>query len=258
MYQRLINEEEPEEQLQNEQNFELKNRHSKERRPLECIGTENEQSKIDFLNHTVKPNETLQGIALRYGCSVSKLRLYNHLMTDHAFHGLAVLKIPVIPNSVLKERYEDQSVLANSTPFVDDLVDVSDQTNPPIAKTQVVNIGISNYLRNNGSEDYQKFLNNLSEDFREIRKSTLLRMESSSQPSQVESQPATADASLGQKSEKAASSAFLSCDGSDFGIHWRYLILILIIVCLLVPSYVLFFLEHHNSTESVGLANDHG
>ena len=256
MYHRLINEEEPDDHLQNDQSYELKNRHSKERRPPEWTSDQNEQNKIDFIFHTIKQNETLQGIALKFNCSVSKLRQYNHLMTDNDFHGLAVIKIPVIKNSVLKEKHTDQNDdQTNRTQFVDDLVDVNDPSSSSVApKTQVINIGISNYLTNNGSDDYQKFLNNLSEDFKEIRKSTLLRMESSTQSSQVESDPNGIN-SIHGGDKPVSSSVFISCDGSDFGIHWRYLIMILIIVALLVPSYVLFFLEHHHNATVSG---DHG
>ena len=248
MYHRLINEEEPEDHSQNDQNFELKNRH-KERRPNEWIhsSVDNEQiNKVEFISHIIKPNETLQGIALRYACTVSKLRQLNHLASDNAFHGLSTIKIPVIKNSVLKEKRLGGEDQIEPPQFVNDLVDVSGSTNP-VPTTKVVNIGISNYLHSNGSQNYQKLLNNLSEDFKEIRKSTLLKMENSSSSSQVENAPTTSSTI---ESKVSTSSAFMSCDGSDFGISWRCLLLVLIIVSFLVPLYVLFNLEHHNSTNS--------
>lgn len=266
MYHKLINEEEPEELLphqdgKNDTNtFELKNRHSKERRPLESGGDTSTElqnvNKIDFIYHTIKPNETLQGIALKYNCTVSKLRLHNHLMSDNTFHGLTVLKIPVVRNGLLKEQLtSEQSTSAGEqqrTEFVDDLVDLSDGGSS-IPKTQVIKIGISNYLNSNSSDDYRKFLNHLGEDFKEIRKSIQVKMEDASisapLPIQVDGDHTVAINSTSAP-PKASSSAFLSCDGSDFGIHWRYLIILLIFVCFLVPSYVLFNLEHHNSTSS--------
>ncbi|KAH9400585.1 PREDICTED: lysM and putative peptidoglycan-binding domain-containing protein 3-like [Rhagoletis zephyria] len=268
MYHRLINEEELEESLpyqdKNDQNnFELKNRHSKERRPLELGGeTESHKvSKIDFIYHTIKPNETLQGIALKYNCTVSQLRLHNHLMSDNTFHGLTVLKIPVVRSSILTEQLatSEPSTSAGEqrTEFVEDLVDLSDDTGgtgASIPKTQVIKIGISNYLNSNSSDDYKKFLNNLGEDFKEIRKSIQVKMEDSSiaapLPIQVDGDHPAVGLINSTVPTKAASSVFLSCDGSDFGIHWRYLIILLIFVCFLVPSYVLFNLEHHNSTSS--------
>lgn len=265
MYHRLVNEEEPEElplyQSNDPQNnFELKNRHNKERRPLELGGeTSNEpqNSKIDYILHTIKPNETLQGIALKYDCSLSKLRLHNNLMSDHTFHGLAVLKIPVVRNSILKEQLS--SVIepsADRTEFVEDLVDLSEAgagntDTSSIPKTQVIKIGISNYLSNNSSDDYKKFLNNLGDDFKEIRKSLQVKMDSNAanSPIQVDNDHRRLEGSS-TVAPKAATSAFLTCDGSDFGISWRFLLIVLLFVCFLVPSYVLFNLEHHNSTSS--------
>lgn len=269
MYHRLVNEDESEEAIlyqsnDSQNNFELKNRHNKERRPLE-LGREtsnepqNGNSKIDYILHTIKPNETLQGIALKYDCSVSKLRLHNNLMNDHTFHGLAVLKIPVVRNSILKEQLSNViDPTADRTKFVEDLVDLSEAGHTDnntdassIPKTQVMKVGISNYLSNNSSDDYKKFLNNLGDDFKEIRKSLQVKMESNAanSPIQVDNDQTRLEGSSSTGPPKA-SSAFLSCDGSDFGISWRFLLIVLLIVCFLVPSYVLFFLEHHNSTST--------
>src|SRR5882757_3260295 len=68
--------------------FKLKNR--------QHLKTRNEnQSLIEYINYEIKPNETLLAIALRYGCSVAAIKRINHLITDHEFYGLRVIKLPV-------------------------------------------------------------------------------------------------------------------------------------------------------------------
>src|SRR5699024_10059683 len=154
-----------EDHFQNDHNnFELKNRHKERKPPDWNARNELNNEKVDFIFHEIKPNDTLQGIALRYNCTTAKLRLYNHLMSDQDFYGISYIKIPVIKNSVLKETLGNRND-TDATQFVDDLVDISSSNSSTPPKTQVINIGISNYLNSNGSENYEKFLNILSEDF---------------------------------------------------------------------------------------------
>ncbi|KAH9369859.1 hypothetical protein HPB48_013864 [Haemaphysalis longicornis] len=47
-----------------------------------------------FFEHRIVEGETLQGLALRYGCSVGALRHLNNLLSDQDFFALVVLKVP--------------------------------------------------------------------------------------------------------------------------------------------------------------------
>ncbi|KAI2796369.1 LysM and putative peptidoglycan-binding domain-containing protein 3 [Blomia tropicalis] len=239
MYHKLINEADDHEII-NHERYELKNRIKDRNNSSNSL--QNDQKTCDrlmsdnvtYIHHQIQENETLQGIALRYGCSVSKLRFHNLLITDQEFYNLTTIKIPVIKHSVLNET--------NATRFVDDLIDIDkeeDQQDNTTPKTQIINIGISNYLNNiNNDHDYNKFLNNLSDDFKAIQQSTLLKMESKPLITTDEGEEVTPVSS-------SQTNPALSCDDSDF--HWGYLIVALIIICLLVPSYVLFNLEHPHS-----------
>lgn len=229
MYHKLINEDEY------ENAFEFKNR-SKERRN-NGSSTELDSNRYDIIEHNIQPNETLQGIALRYNCSVSQLRLFNNIISDQDFYILKKLRVDV-PKHSCRTECVDQS----RTEFVNDLVNVSDESGHSISsKTQVINIGISKYL--NEHDNYQQFLNNLSSDLEALRKFNENKMETSAI---ISDNRVNEDWYI--NTNTSYSKLFNYCDGSDYGIHWKYLILLIIFICLLVPLYVLYNLEHHNST----------
>ncbi|CAN8005161.1 unnamed protein product [Ixodes hexagonus] len=60
--------------------------------------------------HKIVEGETLQGLALRYGCSVGTLRHLNNLLSDQDFFALVVLKVPArIHNLVTAKLVEPLS-----------------------------------------------------------------------------------------------------------------------------------------------------
>lgn len=226
MYKRLINEDDNEDHSANDQ-------YSHELTKL------NRRNLYNDIYHTIKPNETLQGIALRYSCSTSRLRLHNGLMSDQEFYRLKVIKIPVF---ILRcDNGNLDSETQNEPQVVNNLIDVSskDGDDSTTQTTDIINIGISNYLDKNGGEDYHKFLNALSTDLNKLRQIT---------STQIENSPILNVITNESDKQFEKSHSYITCDGSDYGIKWCYLIITLVFVCLLVPTYVLYNLEHHNST----------
>merc|ERR1712127_358603 len=58
---------------------------------------------MEYVEHLVKPNETLQGLALQYRSSVFELKRANNIVKEVEFYALRVLKIPVHQHSSLKD-----------------------------------------------------------------------------------------------------------------------------------------------------------
>jgi LysM repeat protein len=213
-------------------------------------------SLIDYINYQIKESDSLQSIALRYGCSVSKIKQINHLMTDQEFYGLRVVKLPVkkfgILSDVLVHQVNNSSQLDsdhNSSNLID--IDFNElDLQKPRTNSLTVNIGISQHLNRTNSEDAFKFLNHMDEDLKKIRESTKTVIESSNVKNLVESTVRESDYSIFE-STKLKNSAFFSCDESDYGINWFNLLLLAFVLLILVPFiYVLYISESHNNTIS--------
>jgi LysM repeat protein len=243
--------------------FELKNRNNYQKNELSCDENYRQDfeltksgSLIDFINYEIKESDSLQSIALRYGCSVSKIKQINHLMTDQEFYGLRVVKLPIkkfgILSDVLVHQVNNSSHLDsdhNSSNLIDIHFNDSDFQKPR-TNSLTVNIGISQHLNGTNSEDAFKFLNHMDEDLKKIRESTKTVIESSNVKNLVENTVRESDYSI-LGSTKLKNSAFFSCDESDYGINWFNLLLLAFVVLILVPFiYVLYISESHNNTIS--------
>lgn len=68
------------------------------------------RKETPVFEHKIVEGETLQGLALRYGCSVGTLRHLNNLLSDQDFFALVVLKVPArIHNLVTAKLVEPLS-----------------------------------------------------------------------------------------------------------------------------------------------------
>lgn len=228
--------------------FELKNRQN--------AGHDKSHSLVEYINYEVKPDESLRTIALRYGCSVSTIKRINHLMSDHEFYALRNIKLPVkkfgILSDVLVHQINSQSQ-ADGVPEGEGEEERlrSSQETTPSNGSLTVNIGISQHLSHTDTESAFRFLTHLDEDLKKIRQSTESVIESSNIDNLNAIQnPIPRDCYDSVPPEK--SSAFFTCDESDYGINWFNLLILAFVLCFLVPIfYVIYISEHtsHNSTD---------
>nr|XP_046912421.1 uncharacterized protein LOC124493387 isoform X2 [Dermatophagoides farinae] len=240
MYHKLINEDDDHDATTNTtttnyESFEFKNRSTKESRSRQSSrnGSNSpsyvDPNRYDVIEHNIQPNDTLQD-----------------------FYVLKVIRIPVIKHGFLTDstngdQQQQQQQDDQRTYFVDDLVDVTQEPSKTLStKTKVINIGISKYLTNDddNNENYKKFLNNLCQDLEEIRKFNQSKSEENIMATDDNNSNDDDDhiTIVSVKSTKTSA----HCDGSDLGIHWKYLIMIIIFICLLVPLYILYNLENHH------------
>lgn len=54
----------------------------------------NERQQVPYSEHQIQEGDTLQGLALRYGCTVGRLKQFNNLLSDQDFFARTALKIP--------------------------------------------------------------------------------------------------------------------------------------------------------------------
>lgn len=163
-----------------------------------------------FFEHRIVEGETLQGLALRYGCSVGALRHLNNLLSDQDFFALVVLKVP-------DRIHVATAQLIDPVEPADDTISVtSDGTESPPDKA----------IR------YWRSLDDKVE-------AALQQRGSGDESIPVELLENGADG------RHAAHTAVDKSAGADCGIGWCGVIVIVVIVAVLVPSfYVLYILVY--------------
>ncbi|RWS26452.1 lysM and putative peptidoglycan-binding domain-containing protein 3-like protein [Leptotrombidium deliense] len=203
-------------------NFELKQR-SQTREP------ERQKKQLrEHLHYEIQPNDTLQNLSLRCGCSVSELKASNNLINDQDFYGLRFLKIPVKKYGILSEVLTHQINTSHCSETIDNTND-DQRRSPPL----IVNLGLKQTFASDDVSDMNKFLTHLDRDLENIRKSTL-NFSSEFQP--------TIDNST-EVPKKNVNVYY--CDEENCGLTWTNVVILALFVCVLIPViYLLIFKEH--------------
>lgn len=166
---------------------------------------------LAVFEHRIVEGETLQGLALRYGCSVGTLRHLNNLLSDQDFFALNVLKVP-------DRIHVATGQLVDTCVPTDDTISVaSDGTESPPDKAirywKNLDHKVQAALKQQGAGDGGMQIDGF-EDGGTVDKHTLHAQDD------------------------------MSC-GADCGIGWGGIIAIVVIVAVLVPLfYVLYILVY--------------
>lgn len=160
--------------------------------------------------HRIVEGETLQGIALRYGCTVGALRHFNNLLSDQDFFALTVIKVPD------RIHIATGQLVDTNVPADDTISLASDGAESPPDKAirywKDLDHKVQAALQERGAGD-----DGIQID--EVEDSSIDRHVSRPQPD--------------------------SPTGADCGIGWCGIIAIVVIVAVLVPSfYVLYILVY--------------
>lgn len=59
--------------------------------------------KVEVINVQLKPEDTLQAVALRYRCTISELKRINKIHKENEIYARRIIKVPVQPFSLLTE-----------------------------------------------------------------------------------------------------------------------------------------------------------
>lgn len=138
------------------------------------------KSRPKFSDHIVReigPEDTLQNISLKSGCSVSELKRANNIMNDQEFYGLKYIKIPIKRYGLLSEvlvhhsRSSEPDVQRKERDLLtgeeDLLFDAGSCSN---SEQLTINVGIrQTFNRDHNHGDVKQFIRNLDKDLEEIR-----------------------------------------------------------------------------------------
>jgi len=167
----------------------------------------------DFIEHVIKPGETIQGLALQYRVSLFELKRANSIDKEVEFHARRVLKIPVSRHSWLKEAAT-----------VGQLVDLA----PAAADAKADADASPSHGR--GDAD---FLEQVDQDLQRIKERA--RVYDIDQDADLRSEPSEAVRSARLKRT--------DCSGDNWGLSWTQLVCMALLVLLVCPLFYFLHLE---------------
>lgn len=173
----------------------------------------------EYVEHLIKPNETLQGLALQYRSSVFDLKRANNIVKEGEFYARRVLKIPVCQHSSLKDLMPTVENFDNAVQDDDDDENI-----------------------------------NASNDFLEQVDQDLQRLKERARVYDIDHENTVADVNHLRHNARLRRA---DCKGDDCGLSWTHIVFIALLVLLACPLLYFLYLELNLHKEAASiLVND--
>lgn len=213
-----------------------------------------EEDCPSYIERRLTEDDTLQSVALQYGCPVSEIKRLNNLIRDQDFYALTSVKIPVKQHSFLVDKIKEDDRLASEaltkstvkrslsngaacvesaddqSVYYDSETDPAADLSDPDTQRQVIHkISISRVGRSQ-TREAQKFLKNMDKDLSHILKSTRTERSSLNEVISVLTRESVNPLAMPPKRK----SKYM-----DWAMEWRTTVVILVIISVVVPLAII-------------------
>ncbi|XP_015584751.1 lysM and putative peptidoglycan-binding domain-containing protein 3 [Cephus cinctus] len=195
--------------------------------------------KVEVIKIQIKPEDTLQALALKYRCTISELKRINNIHKENEIYAHRVIKVPIQPFSILTETLaqngDDRNVEVGELIKTEDGPSTSREeqiinliTTPvtplPAPKTEINNI----------------ILNSVCEPLSQSSRRDLVEIEESEYDQLLN----CSDADHENAPESYVTDTF-KCSGADWGLSWPQLVGCSLLLGFAGPIiYILFLTEY--------------
>ncbi|XP_050464904.1 lysM and putative peptidoglycan-binding domain-containing protein 3 [Cataglyphis hispanica] len=191
--------------------------------------------KIEVINIQVKPEDTLQALALRYRCTISELKRINKIDKENEIYAKPYIKVPVQPFSILTETLsESQNKNITFTLSQEKLAKKEEQLIDfdTISTTESSNIEINTIILNSVCEPLSSFNNANSSEVLHTEHDRLLN-----------------DMDSTEIAESCETDIF-KCSGDNWGLSWMQLLVFSLLLSFAGPIiiYILYIAEYSTKT----------
>lgn len=197
--------------------------------PLQNRNHAHAPRKVEVIKVEVQPEDTLQALALKYGCTISEIKRVNNIHKDNEIFARPVIKVPVQPFSFLTENLNN--IQNNETNNIE-------TEKPSTSKEdQILNLIATPLKVVTNSEINNIILNSVIEPISQ----TDINEEVSSNSSLL----SPSEREINQ--ERVLNRTF-SCSGADWGLTWFHVIGISLLIWIGVPIYIFYITnvsKHH-------------
>ncbi|XP_076657093.1 lysM and putative peptidoglycan-binding domain-containing protein 3 [Halictus rubicundus] len=183
--------------------------------------------KVEVINVQLKPEDTLQAVALRYRCTISELKRINKIHKENEIYARRFIKVPVKPFSLLTENLTEtqtgQANPCNVSIAADEEARTSTSTQDPLVN--IINTPV--ITQSPKAEINAIILNSVCEPLSTYNNSNNLEIVSADTDQLL--------ASSESNSNDARLTDTFKCSGDDCGLSWTHLLGFSLFLCLAGP-----------------------
>ncbi|XP_015514060.1 lysM and putative peptidoglycan-binding domain-containing protein 3 isoform X1 [Neodiprion lecontei] len=201
--------------------------------------------KVEVMKIQLQPEDTLQALSLRYGCTISELKRINKIHKENEIFAHRTIKVPVVAFSLLTETLNQTENTDNNDGKIGDLITIEDTPANSSREEQIINlIALPTPVPPLKSNFDYTTLNTICETPANQCENTLDVLEDGENDQLLAAE---------ESSPEQHSVYKLSCSGADWGLSWPQLVGCSLLLGLAGPLiiYFLFLAEtsskHHSS-----------
>ncbi|KAK2589230.1 hypothetical protein KPH14_002032 [Odynerus spinipes] len=194
--------------------------------------------KVEVINVLVKPEDTLQALALRYRCMISELKRINKIHKENEIYARRFIKVPVQPFSILTESLDQVPDVSEEK--LDTIIRSESGTNTRVQPLiNLVDVPVPTNLPN--TEINSIILNSVCEPLALYKSNNL-----------PEVSYTECDQLLSSTENEVVESHLMDtfkCSGDDCGLSWAQLLGVSLLLGFAGPIiYILYITEYSTKT----------
>ncbi|KAI4487468.1 PREDICTED: lysM and putative peptidoglycan-binding domain-containing protein 4 [Polistes canadensis] len=195
--------------------------------------------KVEVINVIVKPEDTLQALALRYRCTISELKRINKIHKENEIYARRHIKVPIQPFSILTESLDQTSRVSEETLDNNTAQSESDTITRVQPLINLVNVSVPIDLPK--TEINNIILNSVCEPLATYKSNNI-----------PETSHTEYDQLLNSTESEVIESHFVDtykCSGDDCGLSWTQLLGVSLLLGFAGPIiYILYITEYSSKT----------
>ncbi|CAD6208229.1 GSCOCG00010481001-RA-CDS [Cotesia congregata] len=199
--------------------------------PLQVRKHKSTPRKVEVIVVNLKPEDTLQALALRYHCTISELKRINSIHKENEIFARRTLKVPIQPFSILTETEK--------------LIDIEDEPaalHPSTSNAQlIINLPKSDstlkgFVSKDESDINTLILNSVCEPVNKFTGPDLDIDDECNELLPGGSRDSTPEAQVINS---------LRCSGADWGLSFLHLLLLILLLAIVLPIIYIFYIAEH-------------
>ncbi|KAL6265489.1 hypothetical protein P5V15_002285 [Pogonomyrmex californicus] len=199
--------------------------------------------KIEVINVQIKPEDTLQALALRYRCTISELKRINKIDKENEIYAKPYIKVPVQPFSILTEVSSENQDNVNTT---------SEQCQEETStkqEEQLIDLGTaSTSIESSNTEINTIILNSVCEPLSSYNSANIPEI------SHTEHDTLLNETENTERVETYETDIF-KCSGDNWGLSWTQLLVFSLLLSFAGPIIYILYIAEYSNKANVTVSN---
>ncbi|XP_012531545.1 lysM and putative peptidoglycan-binding domain-containing protein 3 [Monomorium pharaonis] len=202
--------------------------------------------KIQVINVQIKPEDTLQALALRYRCTISELKRINKIDKENEIYAKPYIKVPVQPFSILTEASPENSQDDNAV-----VISQQCQKETPVrTEEQLIDLGATSMsMESSNTEINTIILNSVCEPLSSYNSANI------PENFHTEHDMLLSDNTENAEAAESCETDIFKCSGDNWGLSWMQLLVFSLLLSFAGPIIYILYIAEYSVKTNITVSN---